>query len=58
MGSAFMRLSPEEVEEIGAAVPHDEVAGSRLNERAASHAFVNTPPLASYLPSPAQCHHK
>ncbi|KAG0580523.1 hypothetical protein M758_4G181800 [Ceratodon purpureus] len=49
IGSAFVKLTPEEVDEIAAAVPHHEVAGNRLNERMTSHAFGQTPPLASYV---------
>lgn len=49
IGSAFVKLTREEVDEIAAAVPHQEVAGTRLNERMTSHSFLNTPPLASYV---------
>jgi hypothetical protein len=49
IGSSFVKLTPEEVDEIAAAVPHHEVAGARLNERLNSHAFLTTPPLDSYV---------
>lgn len=49
IGSSFVKLTPEEVDEIAAAVPHHEVAGARLNERMNSHAFLTTPPLDSYV---------
>lgn len=45
-----MKLTPEEVEEIAAAVPKDEVAGGRtwVAGQTQGHEFVTTAPLASY----------
>ncbi|XP_024392790.1 perakine reductase isoform X2 [Physcomitrium patens] len=47
IGSVFINLTPEEVEEIAAAVPSHEVAGSRINI-GSQFDFVDSPSLASY----------
>lgn len=47
-----MKLTPEEVQEIAAAVPEHDVAGLRYNEHnmSSSYTCVSTPPLHSYIP--------
>lgn len=47
IGSVLVNLTSEEVEEIAAAVPSHEVAGSRVGKRP-NFDFADTPPLASY----------
>ena len=51
IGAASVKLTPEEVREVAAAVPEHEVAGSRYNEALTKHswAFITTPPLHSYV---------
>jgi hypothetical protein len=49
IGGAFVQLSPEEVDEISAAVPRDEVVGIRMDESMAKLGYVDTPPLDSYM---------
>lgn len=51
--AAFVKLTPEEMKEVAAAVPEHEVAGHRQNEAHSEFSWdkVTTPPLSSYAPS-------
>jgi aryl-alcohol dehydrogenase-like predicted oxidoreductase len=52
IGAAFVKLTPEEMEEVAAAVPEHGVAGIRQNEEHSKFSWdqVTTPPLSSYAP--------
>lgn len=51
IGAAFVKLTPEEVEEIAAAVPEHEVSGGRQNDAVTKYSWASatTPPLHSYV---------
>ena len=53
LGAAFVKLSPEEIKEVAAAVPEHEVGGRRCNDDALriSRTQVTTPPLSSFVAS-------
>lgn len=51
IGGAFLKLTPEEIGEISAAVPRHEVAGDRMSKNNDQSGFVDTPSLASYVAS-------
>lgn len=51
IGAAFVKLTPEEIEEVAAAVPEQDVAGSRSHEHFDTNKWnvVTCPPLESYV---------
>eukprot|EP00246_Nothoceros_aenigmaticus_P012967 TRINITY_DN4232_c0_g1_i2.p1 TRINITY_DN4232_c0_g1~~TRINITY_DN4232_c0_g1_i2.p1 ORF type:complete len:203 (-),score=35.58 TRINITY_DN4232_c0_g1_i2:413-1021(-) len=49
IGALKLKLSKEEINEIEAAVPVEEVSGERYTDM--SHTFLDTPPLSSWKPS-------
>ena len=53
LGAAFVKLSPEEIKEVAAAVPEHEVGGRRCGDDyfRISRTQVTTPPLSSYAGS-------
>ena len=53
IGAAFVKLTPEEVKEVAAAVPEHEVAGRRQADELFKYSWtqVTTPPLSSYAAS-------
>jgi hypothetical protein len=53
IGAAFVKLTPEEVKEVAAAVPEHEVGGRRFGDDLfrVSWTQVTTPPLSSYAAS-------
>ena len=56
VGAAFVKLTAEEVKEVAAAVPQDEIAGNRYDAGMEQYSWsqVSTPPLSSYVASHAQ----
>ena len=51
IGASFVKLTPDELKEVAAAVPESEIAGGRYNEDLVKQTwkYVTTPPLSSYV---------
>jgi hypothetical protein len=51
IGATSVKLSPEELKEVAAAVPEHEIAGGRYAEDLVKQTwkYVTTPPLSSYV---------
>jgi len=51
IGATFVKLTPEELKEVAAAVPEHEISGGRYSEDLLKQTWksVTTPPLSSYV---------